>query len=186
MTDEYITDSLLKDRKIYIYNDIDATIGIEVIQKLHYLAKDRDSSEPVTIFIFSDGGDLEAAMSIIDTIVSLRSQFIIRTVAYKAASAAAYILAMGTPGERYVFENSIIMLHKTAIELPYDDEDKQKLYIEFSKSQTNRIYETIAKSCGKKKEVFINDISKDLWLDSKAAKKYKIIDKIIKEHKELW
>ena len=159
--DNYVEESLLKDRKIFISNDIDANIGADVVQKLHYLAK--DSSEPVTVFIFSDGGDLEAAMAIVDTMLAMRSKITIKTVAYKAASAAAYILAMGTPGERYVFNNSIIMLHKTSLELPYDDEDKQKLYIEFSKNQTAKIYELIAKSCGKKKETFINDISKDLW-----------------------
>src|SRR3990167_10076604 len=109
-----IEDSLLLKRQIFILDDIEGNITVDAIKKLHYLSSD-GTGKPITIFLFSDGGDPECAMGIIDTMVSIRDKNIIRTVAYKARSAAAYILAMGTPNHRYAFTNSIIMMHKTSI-----------------------------------------------------------------------
>lgn len=177
-----IEETLIKNRFVFITDDVEGNLTIDVVKKLHFLSS---TDEPITIFIFSDGGDPECAMSIVDTMVALRSRITIKTVVYKARSAAAYIAAMGSPGYRFAFDNSIIMLHKTSIELPYDDEDKQKLCIEFSKAQTQKMYALIAKACGKTRDKFIKDISSDLWLDSAAAKKYKIIDKVIKDMSEI-
>jgi ATP-dependent Clp protease protease subunit len=180
--DNILDEELLNTRRVFVFGDIDDTLTEDVIKRLIYLSSSKD---PIIVLICSDGGSVECGSAILDTINVIKTSCIVKTVAYKACSAAADILAMGTKGYRYAFPTSVVMLHKTSIELPMDDEDKQRLYIEFMKKQGNAINSMIAKACGKTTDRFMKDISPDLWLNSSEAKKYKIVDHIVKTLDEI-
>jgi ATP-dependent Clp protease protease subunit len=173
---------LFAKRNIFIIGDIDEDTAGIVIKQLISLSK---SNEPIKMFIYSEGGDTEAASAIIDTIQMVQVTNEIKIIAYKALSCAAYIVSVGTKGSRYAFANSIFMLHRVTFEFPMDSEDNQKACIEFTKKQNDSLYKLIAKCCGKTKDNFCKDMTHDLYMNATEAKKYKLVDEIIEEVSEI-
>lgn len=183
MSLDTIDEELLSQRKLLLFGDIDEQSSLKIIKELLYLSK-RD--DPITIFVCSDGGDVPSSSAIIDMVNAIKSKIIIKMVCFKAGSSAADIVSIGTKGFRYCFPNSVLMLHKMSIELGMDNENNQEAYLEFNKKRSMATNSMIAKACGQKIDKFIKDITNDMWLDAEDAKKYKIIDKIIKDISEIY
>lgn len=181
---DVIESALFDKRTIFLSGEITDASASEVIKKLHLLFHE-DQKAPISLFLLSDGGCLDSAMNIIDTMLILQKHLVVRTIAYQAHSAAAYILAFGSPGQRFCFDNSIIMMHRASLELGSDSEESQKAYVDFTNEVSKKIYAAVAKICGKKLDQFTKDISKALWLTGKAAKKYKLVDKIVEDISEI-
>ena len=80
-----------------------------IAQLLHLQSESQDS--PIHLYINSPGGSITALLAVYDTI-----QYIKPTVATfclgQAASAAAVLLAAGTPGNRHVLEHARVLLHQ--------------------------------------------------------------------------
>ena len=101
---------LLTDRIIFLGTEIDDGVANVVIaQLLHLQSESQDS--PIHLYINSPGGSITALLAVYDTI-----QYIKPTVATfclgQAASAAAVLLAAGTPGNRHVLEHARVLLHQ--------------------------------------------------------------------------
>lgn len=102
----------LKNRKIFLTGKIDDEMADRFLQQLLYL--EGMSEEPVTVYINSPGGEVNAGLMIYDLIQGSRMD--IRLVcAGMAASMAALLLAGGTRGNRYIFPHSKIMIHEPLI-----------------------------------------------------------------------
>jgi ATP-dependent Clp protease protease subunit len=170
---------LLKSRVIPIWGDIREKTTKPIVYTLKYLAD--QNNEPITIFIHSGGGCIEAAIAIIDEILFIqRNDIIVRTICQsKAYSAAAFILAMGSRGHRKATPNSSIMLHRASFELPSDYIDEQHKATQFTKTQVESLCRLIAKACRKKTENFMKEIDKSLWLSARQAKSFGVIDGIV-------
>ncbi len=177
-----LDDDLLEQRKIFLFGDIDDNTALKVVKELLYLSK-RD--DPITIFVCSDGGDVVAGCTIIDMINAVKIKNTVKMVCFKAGSAAADIVSVGTKGFRYCFPTSVLMLHKISIELGMDNENNQEAYLEFNKKRSAMINSIVAKACKKTVDKLVKDIAHDMWLDADAAKKYGIIDRIIKDLAEI-
>ncbi|PSJ19358.1 ATP-dependent Clp protease proteolytic subunit, partial [Halomonas sp. ND22Bw] len=73
----------------------------------------QDPDRDITMYINSPGGSFTALMAIYDTMQYVRAD--ISTVCLgQAASAAAVLLAGGTPGKRFALPNSRILIHQPA------------------------------------------------------------------------
>ena len=101
---------LLSDRIVYLGTEIDDGVANVVVAQLLHLESENSESE-INLYINSPGGSVSAMFSIYDT-----CQFIAAPVATtcvgQAASAAAVLLAAGTPGRRSILPHGRVLLHQ--------------------------------------------------------------------------
>ena len=93
------------NRSITMFGDIDIEMFDQVFKNLLIL----DSTEgTITIYINSDGGDLQQAMAIYDAITNCKNY--VRMIAYGSASSAASIILQAAD-ERLLSPKSYVMIH---------------------------------------------------------------------------
>lgn len=173
----------LKRSEIMLYGPIDEKLTYNVITEIKHLIN--NNKKTITIFINSEGGDVDCCCAIIDLMeqAQIAGCKVITVGEGKCYSAAGFILAMGSPGYRYATPNSQIMLHE--FNLTGDGTEnvsKQASELAATNKQMNKILDMIGRATGRstKKTLtkFKEEISKDLWLDVDEAIKYKIIDAV--------
>lgn len=99
----------LMNRRIFIHGEITDVSANEFLSQMLYL--EQESDEPITIYINSPGGSVNAGLVIYDCIQSSNLEINI-ICAGMAASMAAIILAGGQKGHRYILPHSKVMIHE--------------------------------------------------------------------------
>lgn len=183
--DEIIELEYFKKRIIFIDEEISDELANSVIKKIK-LFEQISSSLPITLMINSDGGDIYEALAIYDVIQL--SPCMIRTIAVgKALSAAAWLLLSGTPGERYAYPNTRIMIHEGSTFLMGDDKISDLEVRNNEVQLMHKQYINILKKHTKIDKDYkqIKDwLSKDIYMSSEEAKNFGIIDNVIESRKE--
>ena len=101
---------LLKDRIIFIGEEIDDHVASVVVAQLLFLEAE-DPDKDINIYINSPGGSVTAGMAIYDTIQYIKPE--VSTICVgMAASMGAFLLSAGTKGKRYSLPNAEIMIHQ--------------------------------------------------------------------------
>ena len=99
---------LLADRIVYLGTGIDDGVANAVIAQLLCL-QSMNPDQDISIYINSPGGSFTALTAIYDTMRFIKPD--VQTVCIgQAASAAAILLAAGTPGKRLALPNSRILI----------------------------------------------------------------------------
>ena len=168
---------LFEDRIIFLGTPITDEIANAVMAQLLCLQA-MDSDRDISIYINSPGGSFTALTAIYDTIRYIKPD--VQTVCLgQAASAAAVLLAAGTPGKRFALPNSRIIIHQPATEGTYG----QSSDIEIQANEILRLralLETmIAEASGKPLEEVSRDIERDKFLTAEQAIEYGLIDDIL-------
>ena len=106
-----LTTRHLMNRRIFLNGSIDADMANDFLSELLFL---EESDEPVTMYIDSPGGEVNAGLMIYDAIQgsSLKINMICTGM---AASMAAIIFASGEKGRRYILPHSKVMIHEPLI-----------------------------------------------------------------------
>lgn len=167
---------LLKDRIIILNGEITDGSANTVVAQLLYL--DSLNNDDISLYINSPGGSITAGMAIYDTMNFIKSD--VSTICVgMSASMAAFILATGKKGKRFILPNAEVMIHQPlggvqgqATEIKIAAERILKL-----KKKLNMI---LAKATGKDLETINNDTERDYFMDSDEALDYGIVDKILK------
>ncbi len=167
---------LLKDRIIILNGEITDNSANVIVAELLYL--DSLNNNDISLYINSPGGSITAGMAIYDTINFIKSD--VSTICVgMAASMAAFILATGKMGKRYILPNAEVMIHQPlggvqgqATEIKIAAERILKL-----KKKLNFI---LASVTGKDVDTINNDTERDYFMDSDEALEYGIVDKILK------
>ena len=176
-----IYDRLLKERIVFLGTPIDDGVANVIMAQLLHLESE-DPDRDISIYINSPGGSFTAMTAIYDTMQFVKPE--IQTVCIgQAASAAAVLLAAGTPGKRAALPNSRILIHQPATEGSYG----QSSDIEIQAREIMRIrdlLETIlAEHSGKSVEEVRRDIERDKILTAAEAKEYGLIDDVFASRK---
>jgi len=169
---------LLKDRIIFIGGPIDDAVANLVMAQLLFLDAE-DPKKDISIYINSPGGVVTAGMAIYDTIQYVKAP--IQTICIgQAASAAAILLAAGTKGKRHALLNARVMIHQVmgGAEGPAKDVEIQTNEILRVKKVTNQV---LAKHTGQPVAKIEKDTDRDFYMTAQEAKKYGIIDQVIKK-----
>lgn len=168
---------LLKDRIVFLGGQINDAVANTVIAQLLFLDS-QDSKEDIKLYINSPGGSVSAAMAVYDTMQYVKSDVATICVGL-AASGGAVLLAAGKKGKRMALPNSEVMIHQVAggAEGQATDIDIQAKHILKIKERLNRI---LAKHTGQKLDKIEKDSDRDYFMNTEEAKKYGIIDNIIK------
>lgn len=174
---------LFEDRIIFLGTPVTDDIANAVMAQLLCL-ESMDPDRPVTLYINSPGGSMTALSAIYDTMRYITPD--VYTVCLgQAASAAAALLAAGSPGKRSALPNSRIVIHQ-----PYLSEGSygQASDIEIQANEIlrmRRMLETmIAENTGKSVEEVARDIERDKFLSADQAVEYGIIDEVLTTRKK--
>ena len=104
---------LLKDRIIFLGEDVNATTASLVIAQLLFLESE-DPDKEIYFYINSPGGSITDGMAIVDTMNYIKCP--VETVCVGlAASMGAVLLTAGEKGKRFAMPNSEIMIHQPLI-----------------------------------------------------------------------
>ena len=173
---------LIEDRILFLYEEIDSAVASKIIAVLLYLDA-QDPSKEITIYINSPGGDSDGLFAIYDTFQLISAP--IKTICIgEACSAAAILLASGTPGLRYACTNSEVMIHHVQAELEGSKTEIEREVIRIN--EINRlIVETLARHTGQSVKVVDADCSLDKWLSATEAVEYGLVDKILAPKKTI-
>lgn len=168
-------------RHIYLWGDFTAKMAYRIIRQLRKFGEQPDL--PCYIFIHTDGGDGDALLSVVDEMAIWQNKgMTINTIAHgKAYSAGAYILSMGTYGNRYATSSATIMFHDFFSEHS-DEMTKQQAYMEHFKKNFAKFIKKIAYNCNyttaKQQEKFKQDMLATKYFTTDEAIKYGVIDKL--------
>ena len=104
---------LLKDRIIFLAEDVNATSASLVVAQLLFLESE-DPDKEIHLYINSPGGSITDGMAIVDTINYIKCP--VSTICVgMAASRGAVLLASGAKGKRYATPNAEILIHQPLI-----------------------------------------------------------------------
>ena len=169
---------LLKENIIFIGTPIDDTIANLICAQLLHLESENPARD-ISLYINSPGGDINGLFAIYDTMQYIQPD--VTTICFgQAASAAAVLLAAGTPGKRLALPHSRILLHQ-----PYAGAQGQVSDIELVSQEVQRLKlqleEILARHTGQDVEKIHTDTDRDFVLTASEALEYGIIDEVIEE-----
>ena len=168
---------LLKERIIFLGSPIDDDSANIVIAQMLFLESE-DPKKDIKLYIHSPGGSVSAAMAIYDTMNHVKPD--VSTICIGiAASAAAVILSSGTKGKRFALPNSEVMIHQVmgGAEGQASDIAITAKHILRTKENLNKI---LARNTGKTVEQVEKDSDRDYYMSAEEAKKYGLIDEVMK------
>jgi len=172
---------LLKDRIIFLGGIVDDNLANSVIAQLLFLAS-KDPKKDIKLYINTPGGSVTAGLAIYDTMQYIKCP--ISTVCVGlAGSMGAVLLAAGSKGKRFVLPNSEILLHQVA-----GGVKGQAIEIEITAKQImkikNKLNQILAQHTGQPLKKIERDTDRDFYLSAEDAKKYGIVDEVIKTKKK--
>ncbi|MFC0550635.1 ATP-dependent Clp protease proteolytic subunit [Planotetraspora thailandica] len=172
---------LFEDRIIFLGVQIDDASANDVMAQLLTL-ESLDPDRDINIYINSPGGSFTAMTAIYDTMQFVRPE--IQTVCLgQAASAAAVLLAGGTPGKRFALPNARVLIHQPSTEGGGQGSDIEIQAREILRMRS-LLEEIVAKHSGKSPEEVRRDIERDKILSADEAKAYGLVDDIIPSRKK--
>jgi ATP-dependent Clp protease protease subunit len=172
---------LFEERIIFLGVQIDDASANDVMAQLLVL-ESADPDRLITMYINSPGGSFTSLMAVYDTMQFVRPE--IQTVCLgQAASAAAVLLAAGTPGRRLAVPNARILIHQPATEGMYGQVSDLEIQAAEIQRMRRLLEATLARHTGQPEERIRADIDRDKILTSAEAKEYGIIDEITQVRK---
>lgn len=180
-TNALLTQKMLDARTILIYGEINQDLAEKVTQQL--LLLEAINQEPITIFINSQGGHVEAADTIHDIIMFIEPEVRIIGTGW-VASAGIPIYLAAKKANRYSLPNTRYMIHQ-----PLGGVQGQSSEIEIEAKEIIRMRERvnhlIAEGTGQSYEKIVKDSDRNFWLNVEEAKDYGIVGTIIQTRAEL-
>jgi ATP-dependent Clp protease protease subunit len=175
---------LFEDRIIFLGVQVDDASADDVMAQLLVL-ESQDPDRDIVMYINSPGGSFTAMTAIYDTMQYIRPQ--IQTVCLgQAASAAAVLLAGGTPGKRLALPNARILIHQPALG---GAGQGQASDIEIQAAEILRMREwlemTLSKHTNRSVEQVNRDIDRDKILNAADALEYGLIDQVLGSRKNV-
>src|SRR6201989_3506459 len=172
---------LLKDSIIFIGTPIDDQIANLVIAQMLCLEAE-DPDKDIQLYINSPGGSITAGMAIYDTMKFIKPD--VQTVCIgQAASAAAILLAAGTPGKRLALPNSRILIHQPYAEGTFGQTSDIEIQANEILRMRELLEEMISDHSGRSIEDVSHDIERDKILTAQQALEYGLIDSVVESRK---
>jgi len=141
------------------------------------LLLEQASSDPITIFLSTFGGDFYSALAIYDVIVACRCKVIIKGIG-TVQSAGAIIMQAASEGCRLLYPETTVMIHDGEDGYHGHPRDLER-WADQSKFLRNRVYQIFAARCNEKVDFFRKKHERDWILTASKAVEYNIADAIV-------
>jgi len=173
---------LFEERIIFLGVQIDDASANDVMAQLLCL-ESMDPDRDIIMYINSPGGSFTALTAIYDTMQFVRPD--IQTVCMgQAASAAAVLLASGTPGKRLALTNARVLIHQPS---GGTEGSQQVSDLEITANEILRmralLEDILARHTGQTVERVRTDIERDKILTAEEAKEYGFVDEVLHTRK---
>ncbi|HZY06543.1 MAG TPA: ATP-dependent Clp protease proteolytic subunit [Ilumatobacteraceae bacterium] len=167
---------LLVNRIVFLGAAIDDNVTNLVIAQLLHLESENADAD-VAIYINSPGGDMNGLFAIHDTMRYINPDVATICVG-QAASAAAVLLAAGTPGKRYALPNARVLIHQ-----PHGGAQGQSTDMELAVAEMvemrRRMVDILVEATGQTAERIVSDIDRDYIVRGDQAIAYGLVDHVI-------
>lgn len=172
---------LLKDRIIFLTDEINDQVANIVIAQLLFLEMDNPDAD-ISLYINSPGGSVTAGMAIYDTMNYVKCD--VRTVCVgMAASMGAFLLMAGEKGKRLALPNSEIMIHQ-----PLGGASGQATDVEIRAKwllrTKDKMIRMMSEMTGQNEDKLRLDCERDYFMTAEEALSYGIIDEIYSPRKK--
>jgi ATP-dependent Clp protease protease subunit len=146
---------------------------------LEYLDPDRD----ISLYINCPGGSFSAMTAVYDTMQYVNCD--VETICLgQAASAAAVLLAGGTPGKRFALPGARVVIHQPSLPEPVQGQATDlAIQAEELMRIRGRLEEMLVRHTGQSAQRIAADIERDTIFDAPAAVEYGLVDRIIPSRK---
>ncbi len=167
---------LLKDRIIFLGDEVNEQTANLVVAQLLFLASE-DSESDINLYINSPGGSVYDGLAIYDTMNFIKPDVATYGIGLQA-SMGAVLLASGEKGKRYMLPHAKTMIHQ-----PRGGSEGVMTDMEISLREgldiKKILSEIMAKNTGQKIDKIMADMERDFWMNAHEAKKYGIVDKVV-------
>ena len=182
--EEKIDEVLLRHRRIFLSDAVDADSAKDIIRKLWYLEL-VDPGKPILFVINSPGGSVDSGFAIWDQI-KLISSPVTTLVTGLAASMGSVLSLCAAPGRRFATEHSRIMIHQPSIHGivrgQATDLDIQAKEIMKTRQTIVQVY---VNATGKEYKEVDKALDRDAWMSAHEAKEFGLLDKVISSYSEI-
>ena len=172
---------LLKDRIIFLGEDVNATTASLVIAQLLFLESE-DPDKEISLYINSPGGSITDGMGIVDTMNYIKCPVSTICVGL-AASFGAVLLANGEKGKRYATPNSEILIHQPLIGGQGGGISGQateiKIHADHMIRTRAKLNKLLSEKTGQPIERIEQDTERDHYMTAQEALEYGLIDGIM-------
>ena len=172
---------LLKDRIIFLGEDVNPTSASLIIAQLLFLESE-DPDKEIFLYINSPGGSITDGMGIVDTMNYIKCPVSTICVGL-AASFGAVLLANGEKGKRFATPNSEILIHQPLIGGQGGGISGQateiKIHADHMIRTREKLNKLLSEKTGQPIEQIEKDTERDHYMSAQEALKYGLIDGIM-------
>ena len=169
---------LLKDRIIFLGEDVNPTTSSLVIAQLLFLESE-DPDKEISLYINSPGGSITDGMAIVDTINYIKCP--VSTICVgMAASMGAVLLASGAKGKRFATPNAEILIHQPLISGGLSGQTTEiKIHADHMVRTREKLNKLLSERTGQSLETIERDTERDNYMTAEEALEYGLIDGIL-------
>lgn len=170
---------LLKDRIIFLAEDVNSASASLVVAQLLFLESE-DPDKEISLYINSPGGSITDGMAIVDTINYIKCP--VSTICVgMAASMGAVLLASGQKGKRYATPNAEILIHQPLIGGGgiSGQATEIKIHADHMIRTREKLNKLLSDRTGQSLETIMKDTERDNYMTAEEALKYGLIDGIL-------
>ena len=174
---------LLKDRIIFLGEDVNSTTASLVVAQMLFLESE-DPDKEISLYINSPGGSVTDGLAIVDTMNYIKCP--VNTICLGlAASFGAVLLANGTKGKRYATPNAEILIHQPLIggHGIQGQTTDIKIHADQMIKTRERLTKILADRTGQPLEKVMQDTERDNYMTAQEALEYGLIDEILVNRK---
>ena len=176
---------LLKDRIIFLGEDVNPTSASLIIAQLLFLESE-DPDREISLYINSPGGSITDGMGIVDTMNYIKCPVTTICVGL-AASFGAVLLANGEKGKRFATPNSEILIHQPLIGGQGGGISGQateiKIHADHMIQTRAKLNKLLSDRTGQPIEKIEKDTERDHYMTAQEALEYGLIDGIMDKRK---
>ncbi len=169
---------LLKDRIVFLSEDVNQTTASLVVAQLLFLESE-DPDKEISFYINSPGGSITDGMAIYDTMNYIKCP--VSTICVgMAASMGAVLLSAGTKGKRFATPNSEILIHQPLIAGGglSGQTTEIKIHADHMVRTRDKLNRILSERTGKPLEQIEKDTERDNYMTAQEALEYGLIDGI--------
>jgi len=169
---------LLKDRIIFLSEDVNSASASLVVAQLLFLESE-DPDKEISLYINSPGGSITDGMAIVDTINYIKCPVTTICVGM-AASMGAVLLASGAKGKRFATPNAEILIHQPLISGGLSGQTTEiKIHADHMVKTREKLNKLLSERTGQDLETIQRDTERDNYMTAEEALKYGLIDGIL-------
>ena len=170
---------LLKDRIIFLSEDVNSASASLVVAQLLFLESE-DPDKEISLYINSPGGSITDGMGIVDTMNYIKCPVSTICVGL-AASFGAVLLANGEKGRRFATPNSEILIHQPLIggHGISGQTTEIKIHADHMIRTREKLNKLLSDKTGQSIETIERDTERDHYMTAEEALKYGLIDGIM-------